>query len=150
MESTERLQRQELLARRCNERGLPVTPQRRAVLDAVLQMDNHPTADQVHEEVARVLPGLNRTTVYRSLDTLVSMGLLTRLCHPGRVVRFDPRTRMHHHLVCLRCDCVVDIEDARLDQLPLPDTSKHGFVVEDHRVQMRGLCKECLNKEKGS
>ena len=137
------------LTLRCTERGLPVTQQRRAILETVLRMDNHPTADQVHEAVARELPGVNRTTVYRTLDTLVTLGLLTRLCHPGRVVRFDPRTGLHHHLVCLRCDSVVDFEDTRLDQLPLPDTSSHGFALEDYRVQLRGLCQECLNKEKG-
>lgn len=129
---------------------MPVTAQRRAVLDAVLRMDNHPTADQVHEAVSRQLSGVNRTTVYRSLDTLVGLGLLTRLCHPGRTVRFDPRTSIHHHLVCLQCDSVVDFDDTRLDRLPLPDTSGRGFALQDYRVQLRGVCQQCQQKETGS
>jgi Fe2+ or Zn2+ uptake regulation protein len=139
----------DLMARRCGERGIPGTAPRRAILETVLGMENHPTADQVHAEVARTLTGLNRTTVYRTLETLVSLGLLTRLCHPGRAIRFDPRTSVHHHLVCLRCDSVVDFEDARLDELPVPDTSGRGFELHDYRVQLRGVCQQCQTKEFG-
>lgn len=146
----DRQQRLELFSQRSAEQGLPVTQQRRAVLEAVLEMDNHPTADQVHAQVSRVIPELNRTTVYRSLETLVNLGVLTRLCHPGRVVRFDPRTSVHHHLICLECDSVLDIDDERLNQLDLPDTSEQGFELQDFRVQLRGTCKECRRKENGS
>jgi Fe2+ or Zn2+ uptake regulation protein len=140
----------QLFLERCGEKHLPVTAQRRAVLEAVLELDNHPNAEQVHACVVRRMPEVNHTTVYRSLETLVKLGILTRLCHPGRVVRFDPRTRVHHHLICLQCDCVIDIEDDRLDELPIPDTSPHGFELQDHRVLMRGLCRLCRNKEEGS
>jgi len=143
-------ERLDLFAQRSGERGLPVTPQRRAVLAAVLGMDNHPTADQVHAEVERSFPGINRATVYRSLEALVSLGVVTRLCHPGHSTRYDPRTHLHHHLICLKCDSVLDFEDERLNQLELPDTSRQGFELRDFRVQLRGICMECLRKENGS
>ena len=145
-----RQERLDLFIRRSGEEGLPVTPQRRAVLEAVLQLDNHPTADQVHVAVSRVMSEVNRTTVYRSLETLVLLGVLTRLCHPGRVARFDPRTSIHHHLICLHCDSVLDIEDERLNHLDLPDTSDQGFTLQDYRVQLRGICRKCQRKENGS
>jgi Fe2+ or Zn2+ uptake regulation protein len=142
--------RLELFLRRSAEQGMPVTAQRRVVLETVLEMDNHPTADQVHAAVADRMPELNRTTVYRSLETLVKLGLLTRLCHPGRVVRFDPRTGMHHHLICLHCDTVVDIDDDTLDRIEVPDTSSRGFELQDFRVQLRGICRQCREKENPS
>ena len=150
MNAAERTERLDLFVRRSGERRSPVTPQRRAVLEAVLDLDNHPTADQVHAAVSGAMSEVNRTTVYRSLEALVRLGILTRLCHPGRVARFDPRTRIHHHLICLHCDSVVDIEDERLDRLELPDTSDHGFELQDFRVQLRGVCRKCLRKENGS
>jgi Fe2+ or Zn2+ uptake regulation protein len=120
------------------------------ILEAVLDLDNHPSADQVHERVARRLPGISRATVYRTLETLVRLGVITKACHPGRVVRYDRRTDVHHHLICLNCDEVADISDEHLDAIPLPDTSALGFELSDHRVQLRGICQTCREKEEGS
>jgi Fe2+ or Zn2+ uptake regulation protein len=118
-----------------------------AVLEAVLDLDNHPTADQVHEAVARANPGVSRATVYRALESLTRIGVITKACHPGKAVRYDSRPETHHHLVCLRCDEVIDISDERLDALPVPDTSGYGFEVSDFRVQLRGICRRCRELE---
>jgi Fe2+ or Zn2+ uptake regulation protein len=75
------------------------------------------------------------------------MGLITKVSHPGSVVRYDNRIEVHHHLVCQRCDDVVDISDNRLDALPVPDTSAFGFEVLDLSVQLRGVCRRCREQE---
>jgi len=131
----------------CRERGLPLTEQRMVVLEAVLDLDDHPTADRVHEVVARRDSGVSRATVYRALESLARIGVITKACHPGKAVRYDSRTEIHHHLVCLRCDDVIDISDGRLDALPVPDTSRLGFEVSDFRVQLRGICRRCRELE---
>jgi Fur family ferric uptake transcriptional regulator len=89
------------------------------------------------------LPGIARTTVYRTLEHLTRMGIITKACHPGPVARFDPRTEIHHHLVCLYCNDFIDFEDDVLNRLPVPDTSAFGFEVRDYRVQLRGICQNC-------
>jgi Fur family peroxide stress response transcriptional regulator len=129
------------------ERGLPVTLQRRAILETVLDIEGHPTADDVHEALADRHPGISRTTVYRSLETLATLGVITKVCHPGRATRYDRRTEIHHHLVCMRCEGIADFSDGALDGLPVPDTSAEGFEVWDHRVQLRGICKTCRERE---
>jgi Fur family peroxide stress response transcriptional regulator len=134
----------------CRNREIPRTVQRRAILETVLDLDNHPTADQVCEAVANRISGISRTTVYRTLETLVRLSLITKACHPGGVTRYDRRIEIHHHLICLRCDEVVDISNEIFDTLPIPDTSAYGFEVSDHRVQLRGICKKCREKEEGS
>jgi Fur family peroxide stress response transcriptional regulator len=121
--------------------------QRRTVLETVLDLGNHPTADQVFDEAVKRIPGISRTTVYRTLDTLARMGVITKACHPGSAVRYDRRIEIHHHLVCQRCDDVIDIADHRLDKLPIPDTSSFGFEVIDFRVQLRGVCRRCKQEE---
>jgi len=132
---------------RCREHGLPLTEQRQVVLEAVLELDNHPTADQVHEAVSRRDPRVSRATVYRALESLARIGVITKACHPGKSIRYDSRTETHHHLVCLHCDTVIDIEDERLDALPVPDTSRFGFEIRDFRVQLRGACRRCRELE---
>lgn len=130
----------------CRGKGVPFTVQRRTVLEVMLALDQHPTADQVYAVVTARLPGVSRATVYRTFETLVRMGLITKASHPGKAVRFDTRTEVHHHLVCMNCDAVVDLVDPRLDALPIPDTAAQGFVVSDFRVQLRGLCRRCRQR----
>ena len=124
------------------------TVQRRAILEAVLELDNHPTAEQVYEAVVPRLPGVSKTTVYRALESLARLGVISKACHPGAVARYDRRTDLHHHLICLSCDAVVDISDERLDALVLPDTSGFGFTVTDFRVQLRGICRRCREHQR--
>ena len=132
----------------CRLRGERCTVQRRTILEAVFDFDNHPTADEVYDAVREKLPGVARPTVYRTLDFLARMGVISKACHPGSVTRYDSRTEIHHHLVCLRCDQFVDFEDAALDNLEIPDTSALGFEVSDFRVQLRGVCRSCSSEQR--
>ena len=148
MDEAAKEERLETLRQLCRGQGLRCTVQRRVILETVLDLDNHPTADQVYDLVAERIPDISRTTVYRNLESLVRMGLITKACHPGRVARFDPRLELHHHLVCLRCNEFIDFEDDDLNGLKIPDTSAFGFEVNDYRVQLRGVCKSCREREK--
>ncbi|NLE39015.1 MAG: transcriptional repressor [Pirellulaceae bacterium] len=130
----------------CRERGLPLTIQRREILRAVLERDDHPTADQVFDAVKQRITGLSRTTVYRVLDTLVDLGVARRLHHSRTCARFDGRTSRHHHLVCRLCDRVIDFNSSNLDAMALPPSNEHGFRVEDYSVQITGVCAECDRK----
>jgi len=147
MEDHAKDERLESLRQRCREHGLALTPQRRAILRAVLDLDDHPTADRVHAALARRRVRVSRATVFRTLESFARMGIIAKTCHPGSAIRYDRRTERHHHLVCLSCDRVIDISDTHLDALPVPDTRPFGFVVSDFKVQLRGICKECREQE---
>lgn len=127
----------------CRAQGSPLTVQRRTVLEEVLRRDDHPTADQVYAAVLDRLPRISRRTVYRVLDTLVEMGLIRRVHHPGAATRFDGIIRRHHHLVCSRCNRIVDLENSELDKLPLPGGRPQGFEIHDFSVQFIGICRDC-------
>jgi Fe2+ or Zn2+ uptake regulation protein len=89
---------------------------------------------------------MSRTTVYRVLETLVRIGVIAKVCHPGAAVRFDPKIRQHHHLVCLHCNRVVDLEDKRLNEITLPEISTRGFEVQECHFHFRGVCPACQKK----
>jgi Fur family peroxide stress response transcriptional regulator len=141
---SERLQRFE---EECRRRGLAVTVQRRAVFAELAGRRDHPTADQVFDAVRDRVPGLSRTTVYRVLETLVDSGLARKVHHAAGVVRFDPMTGRHHHLVCEACSRLVDLEDAFVPPLPLPDPAGTGFQIKDYSVSFTGLCPACARKK---
>ena len=137
----------EALRQTLHARGLVLTPQRRAIFRAVLDIGEHPTADRVHAALRRRRIRVSRATVFRTLEALAGMGAITKACHPGSSVRYDGRTDRHHHLVCTRCDRIVDFSDAKLDALPVPDTAGFGFRVNELRVQLRGICEQCREQE---
>ena len=101
-----------------------------------------PTQKQIAEEA-----GVSRTTVYRTLETLVGIGVLTKACSPGAAARFDAVTRRHHHLVCLKCETLIDVEDKSLKQaVQLPDVGKLAFTIQDYSIHFHGICAACRRR----
>jgi Fur family peroxide stress response transcriptional regulator len=147
MNDREKHSRLEEFERLCREAGMPCTIQRRIILEEVLGRDDHPSANQVFEAVSARTGGVSRATVHRNLDIIAGMGLITKTCHPGNIARYDARIDIHHHLICMRCSSVVDINDKNLDSLKIPDTSAFDFEVTDFRVQLRGVCGNCRELE---
>lgn len=146
MDEATRTQRIEEYRRLCRERGERCTVQRRVILETVLELDDHPSADQIFDAVESRLPGIARTTVYRALEHLAHMEVIGKACHPGRVARFDARMELHHHLVCLRCNGFVDLNHGAFNDLELPDTTAFGFQASDYQVQIRGICRTCSER----
>ncbi len=144
-EHSEELGRFEAL---CRSRGLPLTIQRRAVFQAVLERKDHPTADQIFEVVDERVPGISRTTVYRVLDTLVDLGVVRHVQCTGKAIRFDGGTHRHDHVICQRCGRVADMEIVGFDELPLPEGKPQGFQIDDYTVQFMGTCPECQGTHK--
>lgn len=130
----------------CRRHGLPLTVQRRVILEALVAHEDHPTTDRIFADVREKLPGLSRTTVYRVLETLVKVGAARKVCHPGASARFEVKMSRHHHLVCLHCEKVVDLEDPSLDGIPLPAGRRLGFEVADYSIHFCGICKACLHR----
>jgi Fur family peroxide stress response transcriptional regulator len=123
-----------------------LTIQRRTVLEGLLEGKDHPTADEVHQSIQSRLPGLSRATVYRVLDTLVELGVISKVYQPGAPALFDTGTHPHHHLACLSCNRIVDLDNHLPGASVLPDARNHGFEISESHVFFRGTCRECLRK----
>ena len=128
----------------CRAQGVPVTVQRRRIFEALVGRTDHPTPDQVYAAVKDTLPGVSRTTVYRVLETLVGLGVLAKASTPSATTRVDPRTHRHHHLVCERCDRLIDVDDAAVDyRIRPPDVRQQGFAIHTYSIYFTGLCAAC-------
>jgi Fur family transcriptional regulator, peroxide stress response regulator len=137
MESFERIFR---------EHGLPLTVQRRVILDSMLDRTDHPSAERVYSEVQAKIPGISRASVYRILDLFVELGLIQKINPPGMAARFDPTVRRHTHLVCRSCGRMVDMDAPGIGVLPLPDGRAYGFQIDDYQINFSGLCADCAKK----
>jgi Fur family peroxide stress response transcriptional regulator len=93
----------EQLIAKFHEKGFKVTPQRLAICEFVLSSKEHPTTDQVYQEVKKKYPTLSLATVYQTLHLLTEIGLLQELKLSDQVSRYDPDTSLHINIICKNC-----------------------------------------------
>ncbi len=132
------------LAKACRINGLPVTPQRQAILEALAGRNDHPSADELFNEVRKQLKGISRTTVYRVLETLVRVGVVQKIGTEEARARFDADTRKHHHILCMGCGKLNDLKGVTIGELMPDHPDVDGFRLFNYTVQFTGLCAECL------
>jgi|UniRef100_A0A7C3SIS6 Fur family peroxide stress response transcriptional regulator len=138
----------ETLIRKLRSKGISVTPQRLAVLSVLEGRRDHPTAEQIYQEVRRQLPAISFNTVYKTLEVLCQKGLVIKVNPLHEVARYDIRTHNHAHLVCRRCHLIRDLDmEIRPVELP-PEAVPEGFRVETHSLIFWGLCSRCQALEK--
>jgi Fur family ferric uptake transcriptional regulator len=123
--------------------GLRATPQRLAVLAALQAAPDHPSAEEVFEEVREKMPSVSLATVYNALSDLRRVGRLRALPVSGRV-RYDLTSRgPHNHMVCERCQRVVDLPASPLPRPEVPATQTQGFEILTAEVIFRSICPDC-------
>ncbi|HLU45522.1 MAG TPA: Fur family transcriptional regulator [Natronosporangium sp.] len=137
------------LAQVLRSRGLRMTPQRQLVLEAVRRLE-HATPEQVHELVRQQAKSVNLTTVYRSLELLEELGLVTHthLGH-GAPTYHLAGDHQHIHLVCRGCGMVEDVEPALMEPVAAQLRDRRGFQVDIAHVSLFGWCTSCA-EERGS
>ena len=107
----------ENIRRKLSEKGLKITPQRISILEAVYNLNNHPTADNIIEHILVSHPNIATGTVYKVLETLVENQLIKKVKTDRDIMRYDGVIEKHHHLYCSECDLIEDYIDEELDEL---------------------------------
>jgi Fur family peroxide stress response transcriptional regulator len=125
--------------------GLKVTPQRISVYEAIISMEDHPTAEMIRAEVAKKIPTISLGTVYKTLEVFVNKGLIRKIRTEEDVMRYDPVLEKHHHLYCQKTNTIADYYDEQLNQI-IRDYFKQkdisNFKIEDVKVHIIGEFKE--------
>jgi len=123
------------------EKGLKVTPQRVAIYEAIVNLNNHPTAENVIEYIKANHPNISVGTVYKVLDSLVENALLKKVKTEKDIMRYDAVLSNHHHLYCAETDRIEDYEDEKLNALINEYFKKNkikNFKVQDIKLQITG------------
>jgi Fur family transcriptional regulator, peroxide stress response regulator len=123
------------------EKGLKVTPQRIAIFEAIVKLNNHPTADNIIEYIRKNHPNIATATVYKVLDALVASGLIKRVKTERDIMRYDAITESHHHIYCSDSDCIEDYFDKELNTLLMDYFKKKkipNFNIEDLKLHIIG------------
>ena len=124
-------------------KGFRITPQRRVIFEFLAESDSHPTADEIYQHVLSVMPDVSRATVYNTVYELVELGELTMVEDTGHVAaRYDTNSSGHHHLFCIRCHTLIDL-DLDFTCVELPPGHAAGYQIVRHQVSFYGICPDC-------
>ena len=129
------------------EKGYRLTPQRMLVIEALHRADGHISAEEIYEQLHSRYPYSNISTVYRTLELLKELNLVTETDFGDGRVRYHVAEKgHHHHLVCYRCGKITDLDESAL--YPLKDTLLHnyGFEADLRHLAISGECSECRRK----
>src|SRR5918997_7073736 len=119
-----------------------VTPQRVMLHRALRELDRHVTADELRDSVPDRLPNVSLPTIYATLELLEELGMVRRVQRAGTTL-FDPRTDLHHHLICTSCGAIEDL-DSDLDTARLERAAaRRGFEHERIEAVVQGRCAGC-------
>jgi Fur family transcriptional regulator, peroxide stress response regulator len=141
-------ERVEMFAERCRQHGLAVTPQRRAIMRALLSSDAHPCAEEVYEAVTAEHPTISLATVHRTLETLCQIGEARKVTPLHQSARYDGNVLAHHHLVCVGCHQIVDVEAPAFDDLLAGHRRFGEFEVLGCSVEIHVRCASCKQASK--
>ncbi len=134
---------------RCRRHGLKITPQRVAIYKTLIDMDTHPTAEEVYRRVQNEIRNISLDTVNRTLHTLSEIGAAFVVEGTGQPRRFDGGLEDHQHFLCIKCGKVIDIHLEPLDNIELPADFQQQFHIMRKTVYLEGLCGSCMkNKDK--
>ena len=116
--------------------------QREEIKQAVLESENHPTAEEVYHIVKQKHSTASLSTVYRNLNLLSELGMIRKIYMPNGCVRFDGALYQHFHSVCIKCGKVVNI-DFCLDGLYQAVEEQTGMQSVQYCLIVEGLCTDC-------
>ena len=132
------------MCRKLHDSGHRMTPQRLCILQALVESNSHPSAEEIHAQVQRVSPMTSLATVYKTLETLRDMGeALEMEVGDGRRHYDGVRPRFHPHVVCTRCGRIEDVSLQDLSGLQTEAGRASGYQINAQRVEFYGLCLMC-------
>lgn len=121
-------------------RGYRVTPQRQLVLEAVTSLQ-HATPEEILEQVRRTAHGVNVSTVYRTLELLEELGLVTHTHLGHGPPTYHPAADADHvHLVCRDCGKITEVSPSVAENLVQRLRAEHGFELDIHHLTVFGHC----------
>lgn len=119
------------------------TFQRQVIYEAVLDSRQHPTPENIYEQVRGRIPSISLGTVYKNVKTFLDTGLLKEVSLHHGSLRLEANMTPHHHVVCSGCKAIFDLEESDVAPVELKSRLPKGFAIARCSVEIIGLCASC-------
>lgn len=135
-----------------HDSGFKLTPQREAVVLVLLENEkDHLSAEEVYMLTKLKNPEIGLATVYRTLEILTELKIVDKVSFNDGLARYDLRKEgakhFHHHLLCLECGTIEEVEEDLLADVEQIVEKNYHFLVKDHRLTFHGICENCQKKK---
>ena len=138
----------ETIIQKLRDHGHKITPQRMAIVDILSRSENHPSVESIHGRITKDFPTMSLATVYRNIVLIKSLGEVLELGFPDGSNRYDGnRPYPHPHVVCTRCQKIVDPDLESLDEMKKEVAQETHFKILNHRLDFFGICSACRTAE---
>jgi Fur family ferric uptake transcriptional regulator len=132
------------MSSKLEEEGYRLTAARLAILAGLIDSEGHVSADELVDIVRQKHPGVGRMTVYRTLDLLTELGLIRPVFHGSAAAQYVLMDEgHHHHLVCSRCNQVIEFDQCVLREIEQTVSNHYGFEIHGHLLEIYGRCLAC-------
>jgi Fur family ferric uptake transcriptional regulator len=125
------------------EKGFKLTPQRKLILDILHRSGEHITAEDIIQIMQEKMPGVNKSTIYRTLELLEQLDCVFKSELDNKIVYHHAEKGHHHHIVCNSCGKTIDCGEDLFHSVEQTLKIKYGFHSELNHVVISGLCKDC-------
>jgi Fur family ferric uptake transcriptional regulator len=131
--------------------GLKFTIQREVILEMLYNSDEHLTPEGLHHLIQQKYPelGTGIATVYRTLSLLEDSDMVTSLSFGAQGKKYELGAKDHHdHIICTSCGTITEFVDEEIEHRQKEITENLGFVMQEHSMQIYGICKNCQTTKK--
>ena len=135
----------EVLEGYITQNNLKITRQRRSVLKAFLECENHVSAEELYNMVSSAESKIGLATVYRTLALLTESGLASELDFGDGQKRYEHRyMHTHHdHMICTECGKIIEFNHPLIEKFQEKVAADNKFIITSHKLDLLGLCNEC-------
>ena len=128
------------IIKRCEDKGLRMTGQRRIIAQVIQDSDDHPDVEELFKRAAALDAGISIATVYRTVKLFEEAGILDKLEFGDGRARYEDAERDHHdHLIALNSGAVIEFVDAEIEALQERIAHKLGYELRGHRLELYGV-----------
>jgi len=136
------------IVRALDQAGVRLTGPRREIAALIAKRNGHFTAADLIADASKRRLGVGRATIFRLLDLLTEQRLVERVDLPdGRHAYVPCEPSHHHHLVCVACGAIAEVDDCGIDTVTAEAARRSGFEIQSHRLELFGRCPHCKNVE---
>jgi Fur family transcriptional regulator, ferric uptake regulator len=125
------------------QKGFKLTPQRRLIIDIIHDAHKHISAEDIVDIVRKRMPGVNKSTIYRTLELLEKYNCVFKTTSLDKTIYHHAEEGHHHHLVCSKCGKTVFCEEDIFAPLERILEEKHGFQINFKHLIIKGVCEGC-------
>jgi Fur family transcriptional regulator, peroxide stress response regulator len=130
----------------CHRHNLAATHQRQVIYETIMALPGHPSPEDIYGRARKKIPSISLATVYKNIRTFLDSGVLREVSLHHGSLRVESNHHPHHHLVCINCKTIMDLDEAGLAPLRFRRKLPRGFQVKRIAVDILGICEACSSR----